>query len=291
MQPPSPSLGTSPVSSPLGSQAVSPAAQALLALQAGRGGGLRGRVKLSLWCGGILVFYAVSWWLAQVDPVKLVTGLPKLWFWLAQAWPPRFEELPLFLLRTAETVAMAAIGTTVATLLAIPMAVLASRNITPFPRLYYPARWFLNALRGIDSFVFALLFVAAVGLGPFAGVLGIALHTWGSAAKLFADQIENAQMGPLAAVRTTGAGRYTALVYGLLPDVLPVLLSTTLFWWEFNVRASTVLGVVGAGGIGQELKNSMDLLDFSRLFTIIAVILIVVTALDQLSAWVRKRLV
>jgi len=263
----------------------------LQTLQAERGGGVRGRFKLSMWCGGMLVFYAVSWWLAQVDPVKLVTGLPKLWFWLAQAWPPRFEELPLFLLRTAETVAMAAIGTTAATLLAIPMAVLASRNITPFPRLYYPARWFLNALRGIDSFVFALLFVAAVGLGPFAGVLGIALHTWGSAAKLFADQIENAQMGPLDAVRTTGAGRHTALVYGLLPDVLPVLLSTTLFWWEFNVRASTVLGVVGAGGIGQELKNSMDLLDFSRLFTIIAVILIVVTALDQLSAWLRKRLV
>ena len=301
MQPPGP--GTRPVSSTLGGQAVgpatqptvgptlSPAAQALLALKAEQGGGVRGRVKLSLWCGGIVVFYAVSWWLAQVDPVKLVTGLPKLWFWLAQAWPPRYEELPLFLLRTAETVAMAAIGTTVATLLAIPMAVLASRNITPFPRLYYPARWFLNALRGIDSFVFALLFVAAVGLGPFAGVLGIALHTWGSAAKLFSDQIENAQMGPLDAVRTTGAGRYTALVYGLLPDVLPVLLSTTLFWWEFNVRASTVLGVVGAGGIGQELKNSMDLLDFSRLFTIIAVILIVVTALDQLSAWLRKKLV
>ena len=305
MQPSGP--GTRPVSSTLGGQAVgpaiqptvgptvgptiSPAAQALLALKAEQSGGVRGRVKLSLWCGGIVVFYAVSWWLAQIDPVKLVTGLPKLWFWLAQAWPPRYEELPLFLLRTAETVAMAAIGTTVATLLAIPMAVLASRNITPFPRLYYPARWFLNALRGIDSFVFALLFVAAVGLGPFAGVLGIALHTWGSAAKLFSDQIENAQMGPLDAVRTTGAGRYTALVYGLLPDVLPVLLSTTLFWWEFNVRASTVLGVVGAGGIGQELKNSMDLLDFSRLFTIIAVILIVVTALDQLSAWLRKKLV
>ncbi len=239
----------------------------------------------------IFAFYVICWQLAQIDPLKLVTGLPKLGHWLAQAWPPRLDELPLFTLRIAETVAMAAIGTTFATVLAIPMAVLASRNITPFPRLYYPARWFLNALRGIDSFVFALLFVAAVGLGPFAGVLGIALHTWGSAAKFFADHIENAQLGPLEAVRTTGAGRYTAIVYALLPDVLPVLLSTTLFWWEFNVRASTVLGVVGAGGIGMELKNSMDLLDFSRLFTIIALILIVVTALDQLSSWLRKRLV
>ena len=153
-----------------------------------------------------------------------------------------------------------------AVLLAIPMAVLGSRNITPFPRLYHPVRWFLNALRGVDSFVFALLFVAAVGLGPFAGVLGIGLHTWGSAAKFFADHIESTNLGPFEAVRATGAGRTTAIAYALVPDVLPVLLSTTLFWWEFNVRASTVLGVIGAGGIGQELKNSMDLLDFAAAF-------------------------
>ncbi len=251
----------------------------------------RSRLKLAAIVAGIVLFYVVCWRLAQVDPLKLMTGLPKLGHWLAQAWPPNTAELPLFGLRIAETVAMAAIGTTIATLLAIPMAVLASRNITPFPQLYYPARWFLNALRGIDSFVFALLFVAAVGLGPFAGVLGIALHTWGSAAKFFADHIENAQLGPLEAVRTTGAGRGTAIVFALLPDILPVLLSTTLFWWEFNVRASTVLGVVGAGGIGLELKNSMDLLDFPRLFTIIALILVVVTVLDQFSGWLRKRLV
>ena len=239
----------------------------------------------------VLAFYALSWWLAQVDPAKFITGLPKLAHWIVQAWPPQVNELPIILLRTAETIAMAALGTTIAVLLAIPMAILGSRNVTPLPRLYYPVRWFLNGLRGIDSFVFALLFVAAVGLGPFAGVLGIGLHTWGSAAKLFADHIENANLAPLEAVRATGADRSTAMAYALVPDVLPVLLSTSLFWLEFNVRASTVLGVVGAGGIGQELKNSMDLLDFPRLFTIIAVILIVVTVLDQLSNWLRRKLV
>ena len=253
----------------------------------------RGWARWRVWlvAGLIIAFYAVSWQLAGIDPEKLAKGLPKLGFWLAQAWPPKIDELPIFIQRTAETVAMAAIGTSTATLLAIPLAVLASRNITPLPALYAPVRWFLNALRGIDSFVFALLFVAAVGLGPFAGVLGISLHTWGSMAKLYADHIENAQLSPLEAVQTTGAAWPTALVYALLPDVLPVLLSTTLFWWEFNVRASTVLGVVGAGGIGQELKNSMDLLDFARLFTIIAVILVVVTALDQFSSWLRQKLV
>jgi phosphonate transport system permease protein len=135
------------------------------------------------------------------------------------------------------------------------------------------------------------LFVAAVGLGPFAGVLGIAFHTTGTIAKIFADQIESAHLGPYEAVRATGAARLPALVYALAPDLSPLMLSTALFWWEFNVRASTVLGVVGAGGIGQELKNSMDLLDFSRLFTIIAIILVAVTMLDWLSGQLRQRLV
>jgi phosphonate transport system permease protein len=267
------------------------AERALDEMEAARRGFTAQRLRFWLLCAILLAFYTASWDLAGIDMQKLATGLPKLGHWIASAWPPKLDEVPLFALRIAETVAMAALGTTLATLLAIPMAILASRNITPWPSLYYPARWFLNALRGIDSFVFALLFVAAVGLGPFAGVLGIALHTWGSAAKFFADHIENANLGPLEAVRTTGAGRLTAIAYALVPDVLPVLLSTTLFWWEFNIRASTVLGVVGAGGIGQELKNSMDLLDFPRLFTIIAMILIVVTALDQLAGWLRKRLI
>jgi phosphonate transport system permease protein len=253
----------------------------------------RGLAQIKIWAAVALTaaFYVASWRLAQVDPIRLVSGLPRLAHWLAQAWPPQVTELPLILQRTAETIAMAALGTTMATLLAVPTAMLASRNITPVPLLYGPVRWFLNALRGIDSFVFALLFVAAVGLGPFAGMLGIGLHTWGSAAKLIADQIETVRLDPLDAIETTGAGRVTAIVYALLPDIAPMVLSTTLFWWEFNVRASTVLGVVGAGGIGQELKNSMDLLDFPRLFTIIAVILIVVTILDQVSGWMRAKLV
>ena len=240
---------------------------------------------------GVGAFYAVCWRLAEIDPARLAHGLPKLGQWLLQAWPPDLTELPLFLQRTAQTVAMAAVGTTAATVLATLTAVFASRNITPLPLLYGPTRLLLNALRGIDSVVFALLFVAAVGLGPFAGTIGIALHTWGSASKGFADAIENANLGTFEAVRATGAGRVTAILYALVPDLLPVMLSSTLFWWEFNVRASTILGVVGAGGIGQELKNSMDLLDFSRLFTIIAVILVVVTTLDGLSGWGRRRLV
>lgn len=270
------------------SAAVATALAALEARQAWLG---PRRLRLGAVLLAIVAFYAVCCVIAQVNPVKFAHGLPKLGGWLAQAWPPNLDDIQLIVQRTLETIAMATVCTTAAVLLALPMALLGSRNLTPWPVLYYPVRWFLNLLRGIDAFVFALLFVAAVGLGPFAGVIGIALHTWGSAAKLFADQLESTDLAPYQAVRTTGAGRFTSIAYAVVPEVLPLFASSALFWLEFNVRASTVLGVVGAGGIGQELKNSMDLLDFNRLFTIIAVILIVVTVLDQVSNWLRKKLV
>lgn len=253
-------------------------------------GWMRGRGRFMLVLVLLAIFYSASWHLARVDPAKLLTGLPKMAGWAVKAWPPATDELPVLLLRTAETIAMAAIGTTAAALLALPLCVLAARNVTPSLAIYYPARWFLNALRGVDSFVFALLFVAAVGLGPFAGVLGIALHTWGSTAKLWAEAIENIPPGPLEAAAATGASRLKVVSYALLPDVAPSMVSVGLFWWEFNVRASTVLGVVGAGGIGQELKNSMDLLLFPRLLTIILLILVTVTVIDHASEWLRRKL-
>jgi phosphonate transport system permease protein len=174
--------------------------------------------------------------------------------------------------------------------MAIPLCLMAARTLTPLPLLHLPARWFLNILRGVDSFVFALLFVAAVGLGPFAGVLGVGLHAAGSIAKLWAESIETVEQGPIEAAIMTGAGRLKVVVYALLPEVMPSLASIALYIWEFNVRASTVLGIVGAGGIGQELKSSIDLLDFPRVFAILLIILAMVTAIDQVSASARRRL-
>jgi phosphonate transport system permease protein len=237
-----------------------------------------------------LVAVAIAWQLAQVDLVRLVTGLPKVMHWLAQAWPPAAAELPIFMLRMAETVAIAFLGTLGATALAAPFAVIAARGITPLPWARLPLRWLLNAFRGVDSFVFALVLVAAVGLGPFAGVLGVLLHTWGSAGKLLADQIETMPLQSMEALEVGGAGRLVAFRYAMVPELLPSWASISLYLFEFNVRASTVLGVVGAGGIGQELKASMDLLDFARLATIIAVILVTITLIDTLATWTRQRL-
>ncbi len=235
--------------------------------------------------------YVVCLHVADVSPARLWEGLPRLGAWLARAWPPDLSELATLSYRATETVAMGTVGTSFGVLIALPLCLLAATNVTPSRWLYYPARTLLNALRGINSFVFALIFVAAVGLGPFAGVLGVALHAAGSIAKLWAETIETAEPGPIEAVTMTGAGRLKTIRYALVPDVLPSLASHTLYFWEWSVRASTVLGVVGAGGIGQELKNSVDLLLFDRVFTILVLVLLMVTAIDAISAWLRRRLV
>ena len=235
-------------------------------------------------------FYLACLHFAEINLGKLWEGLPRLAKWAGRAWPPDFSELTTLLHRAAETVAMATVGMSFGAALAVPLCVLSARNTSPSAWLYYPARWFLNILRGIDSFVFALIFVAAVGLGPFAGVLGIALHAAGSIAKLWAEAIEAVEPGPIEATTMSGAGHHKVIVYAMLPDVMPALISILLYLWEFNVRASTVLGIVGAGGIGQELKNSVDLLIFDRVFAILLIILAMVTAIDQLSNWLRQRL-
>jgi len=196
----------------------------------------------------------------------------------------------VILQRAGETVAIALIGTTLAAAIALVVCVPAARNLTPKWFVRFPARLLLNTLRGVDSFVFALLFVAAVGLGPFAGMLGIAFHTSGSIGKLFAEAIEGLPPGPLEAAELTGASRLKTVSYAVVPDALPSLASVGLYMFEFNIRSSIVLGVVGAGGIGQQLRNSIELLDFPRLFTIVLVILALVTLVDQLSGRLRKSL-
>jgi len=251
----------------------------------------RGRIRF---VGNLLVgvmFYGACIHFAQIDIDRLLVGLPRLVHWSARAWPPSFDEIHVLMIRAAETVAVATVGTTLGLAIAIPLCALASRNVTPVGTLYYPARWILNVLRGIDSFVFALLFVVAVGLGPFAGVLGIGLHSAGSVAKLWSEAIETIEPGPLEACAMTGANRIKIIAYALLPDVLPGVCSISLYIWEFNVRASTVLGIVGAGGIGQELKNSVDLLLFPRVLTILLMILAMVMVIDHISAWLRRSLV
>lgn len=238
----------------------------------------------------LIAFYVFCWQFSDIDLARLVNGLPKLAGWIATGWPPDFSGFPLLLQRAAETLAMATLGTTLGMLIAGALCVFAAANMTPERWLYFPARGLLNFFRGIDSFIFALIFVAAVGLGPFAGIIGIGLHTAGIIAKLWSESIETTAPGPLEAASMTAASRTKLFSMAVLPDLSPSLSSIALYAWEANVRSSTVLGLVGAGGLGQELKNSIDLLDFKRAIAIITIILVMVTVIDQVSAHIRKRL-
>jgi phosphonate transport system permease protein len=239
---------------------------------------------------GALVFFVVSWRLSEVDPIRLIEGLPRLFRWASKAWPPQTNEIGMFY-RAAETVAIATVATSLATLIAFPLSILVSKNITPYPLIGLPFRLAINTFRGVDTVVFALLFVAAVGLGPFAGVLGMLIHSVGVIAKLNSEAIETIPSAPLDATAMTGAKKSSVIVWGLIPSVFPNLSSVSLYVWEANVRTSTILGIVGAGGIGIEIKAAIDLLDFSRLFTLTAIVLLMVTIIDQISAYIRGKLV
>lgn len=239
----------------------------------------------------IAAFIVLCFRLAEFDLSKLIAGLPRLAAWAAKGWPPQLNEVDVMLYRALETVAIATVGTLIATILAFPLSVLISRNVMPSSWIALPIRSLINAFRGVDTVVFAILFVAAVGLGPFAGVLGMIIHSIGVIAKLNSEAIETVPNAPLEAAAMTGATRTSIVTYALLPSVLPSLASVALYVWEANVRTSTILGIVGAGGIGIEIKAAIDLLDFQRLLTLTVIVLAMVTLIDQSSAWLRRRLV
>jgi phosphonate transport system permease protein len=244
----------------------------------------------------ILLFAAAR--LAEVNMGEFVQNAPRIGLWVGRMFPPydgfrnppNSTELNNYLRNALTTVAIATVGTTAAAVLAFIPSVLAARTLTRSKALFYPVRWFLNLLRGIDSFIFAIFFVAAVGLGPFAGVLGVAFHTWGSMAKLYAENLENLDLTPMLALEASGVSRPRALLYALLPDAMPSFTSTTLFVWELNVRLSVALGVVGAGGIGQDIKNAIDLLNFPHLGVLLLIVLTMVTVIDQISTRLRQGL-
>lgn len=237
----------------------------------------------------VAVFLGAAFTVAQVDLGKLAKGLPKIGNWLLQMFPPDLSEIRIILFAAFQTLAMATVGSLFALLIAAPLVPLAARNTTPNMLVYRLVRGVFSVFRGTEMLVFALIFVAAVGFGPFTGVLAITFNMIGALGKLLTEVIEPADPGPIEAVSLTGAGPITKFRYALIPDVWPNIVSVALYIWEFNVRASTVLGIVGAGGIGQILKDSIDLLDFPKLCTVLLTILTMVISIDTLSGWLRRR--
>ena len=188
-----------------------------------------------------------------------------------------------------ETLAMSALGTAIAAVLGLALAVPASRLSSQDPAwLRSPTRWLLNALRAIPELVWASLLLISAGLGPMAGTLALALHTGGVLGRLFAEAMENVPSGPGDALRTQGVGRLRVFAYATLPQVLPQLMSYMLYRWENNIRAAAILGVVGAGGLGQLLSFHMGLFQMNKTATILGAMLLMVACVDVLSCALRR---
>ena len=189
------------------------------------------------------------------------------------------------------TLRIATLGTVLAALLAVPLGLLAARNLLAPRTLSWTAKGALDALRSIHTLVFGLFFVGIVGLGATAGILAVAAHSAGTLGKLLAEAIESLDMQPVDAVRATGATPGQVFFLGVWSAVLPQFVSQALYVWEFNIRDSTILGLVGAGGLGLLLSEAMSLFQWGRLATLLLAIVIMVTAFDALSRAVRRRIV
>jgi phosphonate transport system permease protein len=198
-------------------------------------------------------------------------------------------DFPMYVGYMIETVAIAYAGCLIASIVAIPVGFLAARNMTT--KYSYIAKSFLNAIRAVPELIFAIIFVAAVGMGPYAGVLAISINSVGMLGKLYAEVIESIDMSNVEAIKASGGNRVQAMWYGVLPQVIPEFSSYAMYRFEIDVRASTVLGIVGAGGIGAPLILSTYQRSWEDVGMILIVVVIVVSIIDYVSGSIRKKLV
>ena len=244
---------------------------------------LRGVVLL------ILVLFSL-WFTGLLDGARLADGVPAIGTLLSEMLPPDFTRWKEWLKPLADTVAMSIAGTALAIAMSLPLAFLAAPNTAPNSVVRHIARMILNLMRAIPELIMGIVFVAAVGFGMLPGVLALGLHSIGMVGKFFAEAIEHAHKGPIEAAEATGATPLQVVNHAVLPQVLPQFADVTMYRWEYNFRASTVMGMVGAGGIGTELIGSLRILDYAQVGAILIIILLAVALVDGLSNWLRRRL-
>ena len=244
------------------------------------------------WLGlaAFLLLLAQATVVVKARPQDLVTGARGIADILSRSWPPAVAKLPDAAWPALETVDIALFGTTVAVLLALPLAILAARNTSPARPLYALSRGAIALCRVVPDLVWALIFVTAVGLGPFPGALAISVHSVGMLGRLFAETIEDMDMGPVEALTMTGAGRLAVFSHAVVPSVLPSLLGIALYRLDENIRSSLVLGFVGAGGIGFELLTAMNLFQYRGVAMLLVVTFVIVVAAERISAALRRRI-
>lgn len=219
---------------------------------------------------------------------RIVPGLMQLVSFVGEMIPPDpGGHLVTYLKALGETLAIALLGTLLGAILALPLGVLAARNVIPAALFRLPIKRFFDAVRGIDTLIWALIWINVVGLGPFAGVLAIATSDFGALGKLFAEIIESADAKAQEGVRAAGGRRLAEVRFGLLPQVLPVIAGQILYFIESNTRSATIIGVVGAGGIGLHLSEQIRVLEWKQVSFLILLILVSVAAIDFISGKLR----
>jgi phosphonate ABC transporter permease subunit PhnE len=205
------------------------------------------------------------------------------------------DTLMTSLVRIGETILLALMGTVFGVLISAPLSFLGARNLMGGSAagrvIYSVVRMVFTITRSVEVLILGVIMVVIVGIGSYAGVLAIVVHTVGSLGKLYADSIESIEVGPMEAITATGASRLSTVIYGVVPQIVPNFLAVTIYWWDHNVRMSTVLGLVGGGGIGYLLIQYMNLLQFNQAATVLWLIIIVVLAMDYASGFIRSRLV
>jgi phosphonate transport system permease protein len=253
---------------------------------------MKSRLATPLVFGFLLLLLIGGLWRMDASPERIFNGLTKLGWLVALMWPPSAGGvLPELLMSLLESLAMAFLGTMLAVVVALPLALLGAGNVIGNVLLRFSVRRLYDGLRGIDTLIWALIFVAAVGMGPFAGILALAVPDIGTLSKLFSEALESADRRQVEAVRAAGANRVLAVRLGLIPQVAPVMLSQILYTLESNARSSTVLGSVGAGGIGLALADRIRINNWDEVAFIVLLILAMVAAIDFVSRRLRLKII
>jgi phosphonate transport system permease protein len=246
------------------------------------------------WCGiqaglVLLVILLCAWLTDLLDVQRMSEGIPAIGTLLTEMFPPDFTEVGSWVRPMVDTIAMSIAGTALSIVLSLPLGVLAARNTSPNLTTYRIARGLLNIFRSVPELIMGIVFVAAVGFGALPGVLALGLHSIGMVGKFFSEAIEHSHEAPVEAARAAGGNQIQIITHGILPQVIPQFADVAMYRWEYNFRASTVMGMVGAGGIGLELIASLRLMRYNECFAILLTILVMVTIVDALSSKLRKR--
>jgi phosphonate transport system permease protein len=238
----------------------------------------------------VLTFFIWSVNKTGVSLKDLIGGFPQMGRLIGEMLPPSTARLEPVGWALLETFQMALVGTVVGVLLSVPIAVLATPHLSPHPVLYHTARSLIAFFRTVPDLVWALIFVVSVGLGPFAGTLAIVIDKIGFCGRFFAEAMEETDRGPQEALSAMGAGRFSLIMCSVFPAAMPSFINTSLFSLEKATRSSVILGLVGAGGIGIELKVAMDLFNYDEAATIILAIFTLVVLVERVSSLLRKKM-